>query len=195
MRERWLSGRHRVTCCGRPALGGLPARTREDRTTVSARGCEERGGGGAGLGREGCPLLAKRDTRSCRGGGDSSISSGRRCPAAPQSRSPEEEPLPSAPRRAPLPRLSPGPACGGEGGAPRLSPDFVPPAPRSRGQAGAKPAPVCSVLCLRQCCEAASCTLLAYEITDSRSEPALTKRLAKTISGSEHNFSPIKTKQ
>lgn len=84
--------------------------------------------------------------RSARGG---PVWAGR---AAPCSRrhSPEEEPLPSAPRRPPLPRLSPSPACGGgEGGAPQLSPDFVPPAPRARGGAGAKPAPVCSVLCLR----------------------------------------------
>lgn len=171
MRERWLSGRHRVTRCRRPALGGLPARMRKDR--ARARGCEERRGGGGGR-----PVWAGR--------------------AAPCSRrrSPEEEPLPSAPRRPPLPRLSPSPACGGgRGGPPTKSGLRAASSPRPgrrRGQAGT--GLQCALSSLA-CCEAASCTLLAYEITDSRSEPALTKRLAKTISGSEHNFSPVKTKQ
>lgn len=86
--------------------------------------------------------------RSAGRGGGRPVWAGRAAPCS-RRRSPEEEPLPSAPRRPPLPRLSPSPACGGEGGAPQLSPDFVLPAPRARGGAGAKPAPVCSVLCLR----------------------------------------------
>lgn len=124
MRERWLSGRHRVTRCRRPALGGLPARMRKDR--ARARGCEERwgGGGAAGLGREGCPLQQTPQPR----GGAAAVCSAQAPP----------------PPAEPQPRVR-----GGGGGAPQLSPDFVPPAPRARGQAGAKPAPVCSVLCLR----------------------------------------------
>lgn len=111
MRERWLSGRHRVTRCRRPALGGLPARMHKDR--ARARGCEECSRG-AGLGREGCPL---QQTPQPRGGAAAVCSA-----------------------QAPLPRLSPSPACGGgRGGPPTKSGLRAASSPRPgrrRGQAG-----------------------------------------------------------
>lgn len=166
MRERWLSGRHHVTRCGRPALGSLPARTREDRTTVSARGCEARRGcrsGPGGLppaGQAGHSFLPRRGRLF-----HQQRQTLPRSPAVPQPRggaaavcSTQGPPPPAEPR----PRVR-----GGRRDPPTKSGLHAASSPRPgrrRGQAGT--GLQCALSSLA-CCEAASCTLLAYEITDS----------------------------